>query len=569
VQGIVEAWYPGQEDGNAIAAILFGDVNPSGKLPMTFPVNASDIPAHTPAQYPGINDEASYSEGLDVGYRYYDAQNITPLFPFGYGLSYTSFAYSNLSLSSSSGPYDGTVTATVTVKNTGTRSGSDVAQLYVDFPASVQEPPHQLKGFQKVTLAPGESKTVSFKLGSDAFSYWDTTAHNWVAPQGTFQILVGDSSRNLPLQASYQVTSQTYNSFAQAYTNVGTSDNSNSSAGNFDGNGDSYSAQALAAAGLKPGSVVTHNGVSFTWPAASSGTANNIAANSQTIMVSGAGDMLGFLGAATSGTQSGTATVTYTDGSTQSFNLTFADWSANTPASGDELFATTTDWNHPAGGSDHPVSVYYTSVALNPAKALQSITLPVNSNLHLFAWGLNSLQQAFNNVGISDNSNSTAGNFDGKNYSYSAQSLAAAGLTPGSLVSHNGILFTWPNVAAGQNDNVEAAGQTITLNGKGSTLDVLGASTYNTQSGTATITYTDGTQQTFTLTFANWYDNTPASGTEIAVTAPNWNRPSGDILGNHQVSVYYMGVSLQTGKTVASVTLPSNANLHVFAMNVH
>jgi beta-glucosidase len=206
VQGIVEAWYPGQEDGTAIAAILFGDFNPSGRLPMTFPANASDVPAHTTAQYPGINDEASYSEGLDVGYRYYDAQNITPLFPFGYGLSYTSFAYSHLSLSFSPGPFNGTVTASVTVKNTGTRSGSDVAQLYVNFPARAQEPPHQLKGFQKVTLAPGESKTVSFKLGSNAFSYWDTTAHNWVSPQGTFQILVGDSSRNLPLQASYQVT---------------------------------------------------------------------------------------------------------------------------------------------------------------------------------------------------------------------------------------------------------------------------------------------------------------------------------------------------------------------------
>ena len=93
VQGVVEAWYPGQEDGNAIAAVLFGDVNPSGKLPMTFPASGSQIPANTTAQYPGVNDESSYSEGLDVGYRYYDANNLTPLFPFGYGLSYTNFSF--------------------------------------------------------------------------------------------------------------------------------------------------------------------------------------------------------------------------------------------------------------------------------------------------------------------------------------------------------------------------------------------------------------------------------------------------------------------------------------------
>jgi beta-glucosidase len=570
VQGIVEAWYPGQEDGNAIAAVLFGDVNPSGKLPMTFPASASQVPANTQAQYPGINDQGSYSEGLDVGYRYYDANNLTPLFPFGYGLSYTTFAYSNIAVSPGSGSFNGNVTVTATVKNTGSVAGSDVAQLYMNFPTSSGEPPEQLKGFQKVTLSPGQSQTVSFALNSRAFSYWDTTAQQWVVPQGTFQIKVGDSSRNLPLTTSYQVTTPSYNALQQAFNNVGTSDNSNPTAANYDGSGYSYSAQALAAAGLTPGATVTHNGVSFTWPNVASGQANNVEANGQTIMYSGAGDTLGFLGAAAFGTQSGTGTITYTDGSTQSFTLNLADWYANAPASGDDLVATASNWNVPAGSTsgNHAVSVYYTSVPLSPTKALLSVTLPTNSKMHIFAMGLNSLQQAYNNVGISANSNPTPGNYDGHGYSYSAQALSAAGMTPGSLVSHDGVLFTWPNVPVGTPDNVVAAGQTLAMSGSGSILAILGAGGFGTQSGTATITYTDGTTQTFTLSFADWYANEPVAGTEIAATTTNWNVPAGDTLGSHQVSIYYSAVPLQSGKTVASVTLPSNSNLHLFAMTV-
>ncbi|MBA3826693.1 MAG: glycoside hydrolase family 3 C-terminal domain-containing protein, partial [Ktedonobacterales bacterium] len=560
VQGIVEGWYPGQEDGTAIAAVLFGDVNPSGKLPMTFPASGTQVPANTTAQYPGVNDESAYSEGLQVGYRYYDANNLTPLFPFGYGLSYTNFAYSNLSISPTSGAFNSPVTVSATVKNTGSRAGADVAQVYVTFPTGVGEPPKQLQGFQKVTLAAGQSQTVSFTLNARSFAYWDTTAHNWVVPQGTFQINVGDSSRTLPLQGNYAVTTPSYNTLQQANNNIGTSDNSNPTAGNYDGKGYSYSAQALAEVGLTPGAVVTHNGVSFIWPNNAAGQKNNVVAGGQTIMYAAAGNTLGFLGAAAFGTQSGTATITYTDGTTQPFTLSFADWYANAPAAGDDLIATAANWNVPAGSTsgNHAVSVYYTSVALNPTKAIQSVTLPSNANLHVFAMGVNSLRGAYNNVGISDNSNPGAGSLDGKGYSYSAQTLAATGLTPGAVVSHDGVLFTWPNVAAGQQDDVTATGQTVTMVGTGTVLALLGTGNNGTQSGTATIHYTDGTTQTFTLSFADWYANTPAAGDEIAVTATNWNVPSGDTLGNHAVSVYYTAVGVQSGKTVASVTLPNN-----------
>jgi beta-glucosidase len=148
--------------GNSLAALLFGDVNPSGKLPVTFPASLNDVPAHTTAQWPGNATNVHYSEGLKVGYRWYDAQNITPLFPFGFGLSYTSFSFSGLQVGALDGNGNATVLATVT--NTGSRAGAEIAQLYVGDPASTGEPARQLKGFQRVDLQPGASAKVTFTV---------------------------------------------------------------------------------------------------------------------------------------------------------------------------------------------------------------------------------------------------------------------------------------------------------------------------------------------------------------------------------------------------------------------
>ena len=204
VAGVFEGFYDGQDWGTAIAALLFGDVNPSGKLPVTFPTSLSAVPASTAAQWPGTNNQVQYSEGLDIGYRWYDANNVTPLFPFGYGLSYTSFSYSNLHVGAMSGN-QATVTATVT--NTGTKAGTDVAQLYVGDPAAAGEPPHQLKGFQRITLNPGASATVTFTVTAHDLASWDTTSSNWIAGAGSYQILVGDSSRSLPLTGTITLAS--------------------------------------------------------------------------------------------------------------------------------------------------------------------------------------------------------------------------------------------------------------------------------------------------------------------------------------------------------------------------
>ena len=209
IQGLFEAWYPGQQDGNAIAALLFGDADPSAKLPETFPASQSDLPTRTPQQYPGVNDaagipHATYSEGLLVGYRWYDAKHITPLFPFGFGLTYTTFAMRNLHLSAGRGR-PAIANATFTVADTGPRLGAEIAQLYVADPRSAGEPPKQLKGFQKVLLRPGARTTVKLPIDFRSLAHWSDSAHRWKVGSGCYRVLVGDSSSNLPLSATIAV----------------------------------------------------------------------------------------------------------------------------------------------------------------------------------------------------------------------------------------------------------------------------------------------------------------------------------------------------------------------------
>ncbi len=211
VPAILEAWYPGEEDGNAVAAVLFGEVNPSGKLPITFPQRLADLPANTPEQYPGVQGVEHYSEGVFVGYRHYDAKNIQPLFPFGYGLSYTTFAYKNLAISSKHFPADlqssKTLTVGLDVTNTGKRSGQEVVELYVGFPSTpaIPQPPAQLKGFAKITLKPGQTRPVRLQLEPHSFVCWDTRTRGWTIVPGTYRIVVGSSSRDLQLQDNLQV----------------------------------------------------------------------------------------------------------------------------------------------------------------------------------------------------------------------------------------------------------------------------------------------------------------------------------------------------------------------------
>lgn len=204
VPAVVETFYPGQEGGNALANILFGDVNPSGKLPLTFPKKWEDTPVAD--SYPGEKEVAYYTEGIFVGYRWYDKKNIEPLFPFGYGLSYTTFEFSDLKLSKKSMTENDTLIIKATIKNTGKIAGEEVVQLYIsDKKASVEREVKSLKGFKRVSLKPNESKTVTMKIDKSALSFYDVDSKSWVVEPGEFEVLVGNSSRNILLKDTFTI----------------------------------------------------------------------------------------------------------------------------------------------------------------------------------------------------------------------------------------------------------------------------------------------------------------------------------------------------------------------------
>ncbi len=522
VASVVDAWYPGESNGTALANVLFGSVDPSGHLPVTFPTDLSQVPASTPAEFPGVNGQVLYSEGIDVGYRYYDAKNETPLFPFGYGLSYTTFNYSNLRVTPGTvqngvsnpgatacgcnGQGSRQVTVSATVTNTGRAAGSDVAQLYLGDPASAGQPPRQLQGFQKVTLQPGQSTTVHFTLTGHALSYWDDAANGWVLPDGQYQVYVGDSSAlaNLPLRGGFTVT----RSVGARYATV--------------------SAPATIAAGSTATvtATVVNNGdypmpgtrfalnVPAGWSATPAGPVPGFVAPGQTVSVK---FRVTVPPSAAAGSATLTARVGYQAG----------------PGSGGGVVT--------GSGS---TAVPYSSLAA-----------------------------AYDNFGISDNSDPAGANYDLGGDSYSAEALAAGTptpLEPGGQVTIDGTTLTWPNVPAGALDNVVADGQTVDLSGSGSDLGVLAASQNGTATGTITVNYTDGTSQSFTLTMADWYSNAPAAGGQIVDTTSSWNQSTPT--GSHAVSVYFASVPLESGKTVASVTLPSlpgsfgQTEMHIFAM---
>lgn len=218
VPAIVQGWYLGSEAGNALAAVLAGDANPSGKLPFTFPVKLEDNAAHQMGEYPGNKEELAvgkgkdqknpinitYNEGIFVGYRWHDTKNIKPLFSFGHGLSYTTFEYGKVHADKTQMAQDGKITFTVSIKNIGKREGAEVMQLYIsDLKSSVPRPVKELKGFEKINLKPGEQKEVSFTIDKSALSFFDAATHQWVAEPGEFEALVGASSSDIKTKMKF------------------------------------------------------------------------------------------------------------------------------------------------------------------------------------------------------------------------------------------------------------------------------------------------------------------------------------------------------------------------------
>jgi beta-glucosidase len=202
VPSLLTAWYPGEKGGLAIGEALFGSINPSGKLPITFPVDVNQIPSH--AGFGG--KDARYDEGIFIGYRHQDHNDLEPLFPFGHGLSYTTFAYRGLQLDVRGEGDDVAISATFEIENTGQRAGVEIAQLYVaDLEASQPRPPKELKGFARVELDPGERETVTLELDWSDLAFWSPEIRDWTAEPGEFEVLIGASSRDLRLRGEFEL----------------------------------------------------------------------------------------------------------------------------------------------------------------------------------------------------------------------------------------------------------------------------------------------------------------------------------------------------------------------------
>jgi hypothetical protein len=375
-----------------------------------------------------------------------------------------------------------------------------------------------------------------------------------------------------------------------SYNNIGTSSDSAPGQANFDNSGHSYSSQALQQAGINPGDNAFYRdvtGVVFQWPNAAAGQLNNYIATGQTIPVDPQSNasLLAFIGAATNGPSYGTAYVNYSDGSRQAFTLGFSDWTLNGgsmagPTFGNGIFATMPYRNQTTGPENVKTYVFYAEVALQSGKTLKSVTLPASVNqgrLHVFAIATKSAEStAYNNAGTSDDANPAAANFDGSGYSYSAQALASAGVAPWQLVTYNSVIFSWPNIGSGGNNNYLANGQTISIkNGSGvTTLAFLGAADHSSSQGAhgqVIINYSDGTSQPAILCFSDWTLGAgkfgPSCGNGIAITTTYRNQPGGH--QNVKTYVFYAEVTLQPGKTITSITLPATVaggRMHIFAI---
>jgi len=503
VPGVVEAWYPGQEDGDAIAAVLFGDTDPGGRLPVSFPRATSDLPTDTAAQWPGTDGTVQYSEGLDVGYRWYDDKGIAPLFPFGYGLSYTTFRYSHLTVEPSSTTSRSTVTVGLDVTNTGHRTGSTVAQVYVGDPASAQEPSAQLKGFRKVTLAPGRTTHVTLTLDPSAFAHWDTTSHSWVVSDGAYTVSVGTSSAAADQQA-------------HATVNVRTS---------YDGN-----AVALSAPGtLEPGGSGT---LTATFTDRSDAPASDVRLS------------LPGLPKGWTATPAGATTFDQVAPGA-SVKAAWKVTLAADAAPGAQQAGAAASWQEAgrSGSAQDTASVTVPYTSLAAAYDNTGAAPAANPSLGNFDGGGYSYQaEALAAAGASPGATITAG---GHAYTWPDVSSGA----PDNVT------------AGGQTIDLSGSGAVPS----GGTLGVLGAGTNGAQSGTVTVEYTDGSTSTAQLSLADWYSNATSTGV-VAVTAQHWTVPSGDTLGDHAVSVYAVNLPLTEGKTPARLVLPVNSRLHVFAL---
>lgn len=496
VPAIVEAWYGGSAGGAALARMLFGDVDPGGRLPITFPRTHEDLPTAAKERFPGVDQLVRYDEGMNVGYRGID----NPLYAFGHGLSYTTFSYTGLTLDRSAftagaaaahGGFDGrkAVTASFTVKNTGARAGVAVPQVYV----TIKGEHRQLKGFTKLRLAPGESRRVSIALDQQAFAVYEPRADQWKVPSGGFTVEVADSATTPRLSASVLVPV-------------------------------SHGAPRVELSGPE---------------LLGQGTVRGVAVNDGTVQLVGP-----------------KATLAVPEG----WSVTGGRLPAVIPPGGRAPI----EWRITAPATP---SAYRLTATL----AFGSATSRTTSTVRVpYA----SLDAARNNVGITDDGAVSVGDLDGRGHTLSAQALAAKGFTPGARVEVGGTPFTWPS---GAPDNVAAYGQTMALDGRGSSLNLLLTSNSAPTAGRLTVLYADGTSAETVVRAPDWWRAGQATFPYANAAQPLC--AGGTLEGTkclHDVSLTAVKVPLDPARTVAGVVLPTLAptpagpvpTMHIFAMEI-
>jgi beta-glucosidase len=607
VPAVLFSGFNGESQGTALADVMFGKQNPDGHLNFTWYADDSQLPAMS-----NYNLSPAQTGGLGRTYEYFTG---TPTYPFGYGLSYSNFTYSDIHADQKSVDANGTVRVSMTVKNTGTKPGSTVAQLYAATPfliTGVTLPKQRLVGFQKTgVLRPGQSQRITLTVSVPTLGISDATAMKSVVYNGTYAFQAGASSADIRGTANVAVTG-TLRPKVQTVTvqpdqvefqvgqtldltgkNPWLKDDTNPT---LEQRNLSVTADNIVVAANTDGSLADLTKAHVTYRSSDP----RVATVSRTGLVTAVGDGATTITATVNGVsgttpivvghavsvaapelaqagQAATVTSTFTNtGSSAVHDVAMAldlptGWSATatTPAT----FATvsahqqvTTTWavSVPTGAAG--VFTVDTDATVHGAHDSSGFT-QVNVAYASFT-------AAYNNSAVTSDANRGTANLDGAGASYSAQALAAAGVTPGAPLVHNGLTFTWPNAGPGQADNVVAAGQTIDFSGSGSTLGFLGTSAWGASSGTGTITYTDGSTQPFTIAFGDWANGTPPAGGDVAIRAAYGNQPGART--PWQATVDYFPVTLDPSKTVQSVTMPQgNAqpqggipSLHVFAMSI-
>ncbi|MFF5289353.1 glycoside hydrolase family 3 C-terminal domain-containing protein [Paractinoplanes globisporus] len=605
---IVFSGYNGQAQGDALADVLFGAQNPSGRLNFTWYRDDSQLPAME-------NYGLAPGETNGLGRTYQDFTG-TPTYPFGYGLSYTDFRYAGLSVPSRADAND-TVDVRVSVTNTGSVPGATVAQIYVASPpvAGRELPIKRLAGFAKTkVLQPGRTERLAVPVKISDLSFWDERNDRDVVQPGVYQFQVATDAAHVVAQSAVRVSGR----IAPRVTGVTVEpgqivyrpgDRLDLTGVNpWIGDDTAQAAQHVAADHVVEAAQSDHSFADLRHAHVTYRSSDPRVATVTS---------RGLVTAHSNGAATISATVDGVTGSAPIVVRTPFAISAPAIAQAGGDFTATTSMPNPAGGvtlrtvtfalglpagwtatTETPATFRTVPPGRNvattwtvhvPAGAAPaevdlagSVTFTDDTGRHTVGGSTRvslpypSLAAAYNNTGISDDANPSAGSLDGGALSYSAQALAAANpaLRPGESVTHDGTTFTWPDVAPGTPDNVVASGQTIAVSGTGPTLGIVGAANNGTASGAGTIVYADGTTQPYELSFNDWWSNSPAPGSDILTSTSYINSTGGRV--NQRVSMYFAAIPLDQTKAVKYVTLPevshgpvSGLAMHIFALAVN